>query len=638
LLQIGLGTQPESASATEPTSPRPAPPSPGDLAKHFPQLEIIELIGQGGMGIVYKARQPRLDRLVALKILPVDVPRDGAFAERFAREARALARLSHPSIVAVYDFGEVDGMYYLLMEYVDGANLRQLERSGLLSPREALKIVPAICDALQYAHDQGIVHRDVKPENVLIDPQGRVKIADFGLAKILGRPTPDRGITQAQQVMGTPNYMAPEQIEHPLEVDHRADIYSLGVVLYEMLTGELPIGRFELPSHRVQVDVRFDQVVLRALEKERERRYQKASEVKTDVESIATTALPPTSATAPDPTVAQWLDARRTVRGPAIGLVITGVLNWVLIPVYIVIGVRFASASGGVPAPFAPFVIALLLVLAGSSFMIFAGLKMKALEAYGVAMAGSILAILISPGNLIGLPLGIWALVTLTRPDTKAAFQLRQRMDPGALRRWPAAPPAAPADGARRLFFNTATVVLIGGGVLVLLVLGLLVASVTLPAIMRAKQRAQAIATAQRAAQAELVRSFTVSDPTLTTNLVAAEEAWFLNCTNAQVIHLFEVANPGLEQCAVIYRARLKAENLQGRAYLEMWCRFPGRGEFFSRGLDHVLSGTSDWAWFETPFLLKAGERPDLIRLNLAIEGTGTIGIDNVELRRAPPR
>jgi predicted Ser/Thr protein kinase len=274
------------AATTPPSGSRP--PATGewaDLAPHFPELEVLELLGRGGMGAVYKARQKNLDRMVALKVIPPDAAKDPAFTERFNREARALARMNHPNIVTVYDFGERDGVYYLLMEYVDGVNLRHTLRAGNLQPREALAIVPQICDALQYAHDQGVVHRDIKPENVLLDRTGRVKIADFGLAKLLGTGPNDFTLTRTQQIMGTPRYMAPEQIEKPTTVDHRADIYSLGVVLYEMLTGELPIGRFDAPSHKVEVDVRIDQVVLRALEKSPDKRYQRASEVKSELVS-----------------------------------------------------------------------------------------------------------------------------------------------------------------------------------------------------------------------------------------------------------------------------------------------------------------------------------------------------------------
>jgi len=189
-------------------------------------------------------------------------------------------------VVTIHDFGIADGLYYLIMEYVDGTNLRQMIRSDELTPESALVMVPQICDALQFAHDQGIVHRDVKPENILIDRQGNVKIADFGLAKLLDRKTGGHTLTKTGQVVGTPQYMAPEQLEQPLNVDHRADIYSLGVVFYEMLTGELPLGRFERPSKSVSVDVRLDQVVLRALEKEPDRRYQHASEVSSELKSF----------------------------------------------------------------------------------------------------------------------------------------------------------------------------------------------------------------------------------------------------------------------------------------------------------------------------------------------------------------
>jgi predicted Ser/Thr protein kinase len=295
MMKVGLGSavEPEPGVAGEATSKKTksfAPPPAAELARLFPQLEIIELLGVGGMGAVYKARQPALDRFVALKILPEHAGADPGFAERFTREARALARLSHSNIVAVYEFGQANGLHYFIMEYVDGLSLRQLEQAGKLSTRQALQIIPQICEALQFAHDEGIVHRDIKPENVLLDKKGRVKIADFGLAKILGHEPEAFRLTGAGDLMGTPHYMAPEQIEHPQTVDHRADIYSLGVVFYEMLTGELPLGKFAPPSRKVEVDVRLDEVVLHALEKEPELRYQHASDVKTDVETISHSA------------------------------------------------------------------------------------------------------------------------------------------------------------------------------------------------------------------------------------------------------------------------------------------------------------------------------------------------------------
>jgi len=273
------------------------PPSVAELAAKFPQLEILELVGKGGMGAVYKARQKQLDRIVALKILPPGIGDEPAFAERFAREAKALAKLNHPNIVTLYEFGDAGGQFYFLMEFVDGLNLRQLLAGSRIAPREALAIVPQICDALQFAHDQGIVHRDIKPENILLDRRGRVKVADFGLAKIIESrddaadfSTPGKiseNLTDAGKAMGTPNYMSPEQIQAPGEVDHRADIYALGVVFYQMLTGELPGKRLLPPSSKVQIDVRLDEIVLRALEQKPALRYQQVSEVKTMVESLS---------------------------------------------------------------------------------------------------------------------------------------------------------------------------------------------------------------------------------------------------------------------------------------------------------------------------------------------------------------
>jgi len=319
MLKAGFATQTEGPGGAGPhgTKVVQPPPLPAEIASLFPQLEILECLGRGGMGVVYKARQPRLNRFVALKILAREKEQDAQFAERFTREAQALARLNHPNIVTVYDFGTVGQasslspsereqaksetgathvLHYLLMEFVDGLNLRQLLQAGKMPSAQALAIVPKICEALQYAHTEGIVHRDIKPENILLDKSGRVKIADFGIAKMMGDEAGQQTLTGAKETVGTPHYMAPEQIEKPLTVDHRADIYSLGVVFYEMLTGELPLGKFQPPSAKVQIDVRLDEVVLHALEKEPERRYQQASEIKARVETITQTQ-PVTGAT-----------------------------------------------------------------------------------------------------------------------------------------------------------------------------------------------------------------------------------------------------------------------------------------------------------------------------------------------------
>src|SRR5215831_14046863 len=166
LMALNLKTE-TVVSGDFPAAQPPLPPE--QIAPHFPQLEILECLGRGGMGVVYKARQKTLNRFVALKLLAPERVQDPQFAERFTREAQALAALNHPNIITIYDFGQAGGFYYLLMEFVDGANLRRLLRERKFTPEEALTIVPPLCDALQFAHDRGIVHRDIKPENLLID-------------------------------------------------------------------------------------------------------------------------------------------------------------------------------------------------------------------------------------------------------------------------------------------------------------------------------------------------------------------------------------------------------------------------------------------------------------------------------------
>jgi serine/threonine protein kinase len=285
LFARGLQTAPPSAGAAP-----WEPPTPEELAKLLPQYRIESLLGRGGMGAVYKGVQAALDRPVAIKLLPAELAGNGDFLARFQREARTLAKLQHPGIVTVYDFGQTSaGHLYFVMEYVDGTDLQHILKGPGLRPEQAFVLIGQICEALHYAHQQGVIHRDIKPANILVTKDGRAKVADFGLARPLTEES--GGLTQTNMVMGTPDYMAPEQrtgVGHP---DHRADIFALGVMLYEMLTGQRPHGAFQPPSQRVQVDVRIDEVVLKALQQEPDRRYQQASEMKTDVDRIRTTPM-----------------------------------------------------------------------------------------------------------------------------------------------------------------------------------------------------------------------------------------------------------------------------------------------------------------------------------------------------------
>jgi serine/threonine protein kinase len=279
--------EPRGASAGSEASRAWTPPTREEVGTLFPGYEVLRLLGRGGMGAVYQARQVELDRLVAIKLLPLEISVDKSFADRFRREAQAMARLQHPNIILVHDFGTTrQGHLYFVMEYVDGADLHDIihqeGRSGGLDCDQALEIVEQVCMALTYAHGKGIIHRDIKPANVMVDARNRVKVADFGLARLLDAQTADLGRTVTGMVMGTPDYMAPEQMRS-MNVDHRADIYSVGVMLYEMLCGEVPRGSFDKPSRRSGCDVRVDRIVTRATQQTPENRYQSTEQMKAQV-------------------------------------------------------------------------------------------------------------------------------------------------------------------------------------------------------------------------------------------------------------------------------------------------------------------------------------------------------------------
>lgn len=649
LMAAGVGSEARTTMSSEPLLT--TTPIPEDFAAAFPQLEILELLGRGGMGAVYKARQRKLDRYVALKVLPLEAGRDPHFAERFAREGKALARLNHPNIVAVHDSGQAGEYFYFIMEYVDGTNLRQMMRSGRLSPKEALTIVPKICDALQYAHEEGVVHRDIKPENVLVDKKGRVKIADFGLAKLLGKDRADLSLTASGAFMGTPKYMAPEQIEHPQEVDHRADIYSLGVVFYEMLTGELPLGRFAAPSQKVQLDVRLDEVVLRTLEKEPSMRYQHASQIKDEVENISglVDKLPPGLRHAmgfeyrskaalfglPLVHVAYGTDLRTGKKLIAKGIFAFGDIA------------KGVVAFGGVAMGGIAFGGCAIGLLALGGF----GAGVISLSGLGIALLFSYSGISVAPIAMGGLAAGWYAAGGLVFGKHLAggsgstpegleffkhlsfarimtawfvvfmAFLITSFIGPLIWwRKKNQASNLGPSKNAGRAR-AISTLVAIG---LVALV------TVLVPGI-RLLVRRSAVTAPQT-----VLKTFYGAERPIAPQFVSHGPNRWAAVASDQTLPLFEYPDPGIENCALFYRASLMSQGLQGRAYLEMWCRFPGKGEFFSRGMDSAISGSTDWKSVQTPFFLKAGEKPDLIKLNVVVEGSGTVGVKDVELWTAP--
>ena len=293
-------TQAEGLFHLGSTAAPDALPAPSELQRSFPQFEILELLGRGGMGAVYKARQIALDRVVALKLLPPALGGDPEFTARFQREARAMARLNHPNIVTVHDFGQTpEGRLYFVMEFVDGTDLAHLIRAGF-DPAQALGITAQICEALAYAHGEGVVHRDIKPANVMVDFRGRVKVADFGLARLIGGEVEASALTSTGTVMGTPDYMAPEQ-RSGMHVDHRADIYSLGIMLYEMFCRAIPRGMFDPPSTRTGCDVRIDRIVARAMQSEPDRRFQSTQEMRAAIEAARIPAPMPAPRASPPP-------------------------------------------------------------------------------------------------------------------------------------------------------------------------------------------------------------------------------------------------------------------------------------------------------------------------------------------------
>ncbi|MEZ5302241.1 MAG: serine/threonine-protein kinase [Verrucomicrobiales bacterium] len=268
------------------------------LAAAVPGYDAVAPLGHGGMGAVFKARRIADGRAVAIKVLLPGLSADEGFRERFRREAAAMIELDHPNIVSVFESGEAGDLCFLVMEYVGGAPLRDRLAGGPLPAGEAHRIAADLCAALQSAHDRGVLHRDIKPGNILLAEDGTVKLADFGLAKLVGaRAEADRDytLTLTDAALGTPAYMAPEQLRGAASIDQRADLYSLGAVLYEMLAGAPPVGDFEPPSTLAAADPearRLDAAVLRALRNRPSDRFASASAMAAELARAAHASQP----------------------------------------------------------------------------------------------------------------------------------------------------------------------------------------------------------------------------------------------------------------------------------------------------------------------------------------------------------
>lgn len=260
-------------------------PEPEELAELFPQYEIQRLVATGGMGAVYEAVQKSLERLVAIKILPGEFAQDLDFCAAFEAEAKAMGRVNHPNLIGVFDFGEVGGMLYIIMEYVEGQSLHEFCEGQPIKSSEAIRLMVGICEGLSHAHEHGVLHRDIKPANILLDPHMQPKIGDFGLARPI-----DRKIEEGEMIFGTPGYTAPEVLEPPHEFDHHADIFSLGVLLHELLTGKLPTADPRTASVQVRSHPRLDAVIRKATHPDPAQRFETATEMAEEIAKIGNAA------------------------------------------------------------------------------------------------------------------------------------------------------------------------------------------------------------------------------------------------------------------------------------------------------------------------------------------------------------
>ena len=746
--------------------PKADAPSIETVAAAFPELEVLEVIGRGGMGVVYKARQRSLGRLVALKLLAPELVQTAGFAERFATEARALATLSHPNIVTIHDFGESGGFYFLLMEFVDGVNLRQAMSAGRFTPEQALAIVPPVCEALQYAHDHGIVHRDIKPENLLLDKDGRVKIADFGIAKMYGSSPYSSPLAPREEhsasahtenlsspattnvvegtelisrsemaTLGTPRYAAPEQMTDPRHVDHRADIYSLGVVLYELLTGEAPGAKLTPPSQRVQIDVRLDEVVLRALNAKPELRWQTASDLNAEVTRVARSTAPSEEETAARAWLAtmdrgEYGDAWQTAhasfqqavtskvwteKGVAIRTPLGGVVSrelsadskpsvsgkvatvkfktrfdgmsetnetvtlakddtgaWRATSYRILPAGSVASRVGSLCRMGFHSLLAWRLFLIGMGLCVLSLLRfIPGLEALQSLRLGSLLVVpslliemicrlrFYSPaaatpgtgrhsrssrslwhkaGMTAAIALGsvVLLLAWAVRPVVITAHSLEPEMPAGShCLVWKLAPRFRTGDivayrnggevcAARVVFSASDKLIVERNGRLAKDEREMLRPADVIGKVVTVYRQTPPLKTV-------VLGKFAADSSPISSEAKTEAGGWVIDSKQAQVVRLFEVETP-VEDCTIFYRAKLKCENLSGQAFLEMWCRSPGKGEFFSRGLDQTIAGTTGWSSQEIPFLLKKGEKVDLMKLNVSIQGTGKVWVKDVEI------
>ncbi len=315
-------------------------PTAEELAPLFPNLEIHEVIAAGGMGAVYRVRQPQLDRFVALKILPPESGKESEYVERFGREAKLMAQLNHPNIVGIYDFGSVGNLFYFIMEFVDGQTLHEAIQAAPVPANAARLLMLQIAKGLKYAHDKGVLHLDIKPGNIMVNAEGVVKILDFGLANLVGQDD--------EEAFGTPYYTAPERYTEGASYDHRADIFSLGAVFYEMLTQSPPQGAYRAASQVSGSPPAYDAIINRCLQLDPGRRYPDAGALGADLAKVknAPAQLTKTGAVKASATGA-GADYQRVLEESRKRKAVVTTLVSVLVGIGLIVGIVLMLSGGG---------------------------------------------------------------------------------------------------------------------------------------------------------------------------------------------------------------------------------------------------------------------------------------------------
>jgi len=572
-----------------------APQGPGELGR-LGQYRILRVLGAGGMGVVFEAEDPHLGRLVALKTMLPSLASNPSARQRFLREAKAVAAIDHDHIVTIHQVGEEDGVPFLAMSLLKGESLEnRLQRETKLPVPQVLQIGREIADGLAAAHAQGLVHRDIKPANLWLEAKEngtmkvatasvsdstfkRVKILDFGLARAAGDTTP---LTQSGAIVGSPAYMAPEQTRAGGVVDQRVDLFSLGCVLYRAATGELPFKGTDTMS------------ILAALALDT---------------PLAPRELNPQIPVALSDLIMELL-AKKPADRPASAQAVVARIQ----------AMEQASRERKRPEVLAPSRPRRRRWLPIAAAVFVGALALAAFQfgpaVYRFATNHGQLVIKTNDHDVeIIVKQGGDEIKIL---DTKTNKEVTLKAGTYQLEL---------AHGKESLKLATNHFTLERGGRAIVEVTH--------------EPRPPEERKASLPVQTQTIRKFAPPDQLLTGGGVTVDgKSWRITGNiegTPRHVRLFNVPVDNLEQCMVLYGASMKSANLTGRAYLEMWCRFPGEGEYFSKGFDQPVEGTTDWSSYQIPFFLKKGQRPDQVKLRVVIEGKGTVWIKDVQLLQAP--